>query len=81
MAKAMDITGGAKAIAKAIIKIMGTEWAFISVPLACGVLCYGGVSAFVCSFCVFPIALQVFRAADPAAASPARCASAAPPSP
>ena len=34
MAKAMDITGGAKAIAKAIIKIMGTEWAFISVPLA-----------------------------------------------
>ena len=64
MAKAMDITGGAKAIAKAIIKIMGTEWAFISVPLACGVLCYGGVSAFVCSFCVFPIALQVFRAAD-----------------
>lgn len=64
MAKAMEITGGAKAIAKAIIRVMGTEWAFISVPLACGVLCYGGVSAFVCSFCVFPIALQVFRAAD-----------------
>ncbi|MEA4956059.1 MAG: GntP family permease [Pseudoflavonifractor sp.] len=64
MAKAMEITGGAKAIAKSIIKIMGTEWAFVSVPLACGVLCYGGVSAFVCSFCVFPIALQVFRAAD-----------------
>lgn len=64
MAKAMDITGAAKAIAKTIIRIMGVEWAFISVPLACGVLCYGGVSAFVCSFCVFPIALQVFRAAD-----------------
>ena len=64
MAKAMDITGGAKSIAKAIIKIMGTEWAFVSVPVACGVLCYGGVSAFVCSFCVFPIALQVFKAAD-----------------
>ncbi len=64
MAKAMDVTGAAKSIAKAITKIMGTEWAFISVPLACGVLCYGGVSAFVCSFAVFPIALQVFRAAD-----------------
>ncbi len=64
MAKAMDITGGAKSIAKAIIRIMGTEWAFVSVPMACGILCYGGVSAFVCSFCVFPIALQVFRAAD-----------------
>lgn len=64
MAKAMDITGAAKSIAKTIIKVMGTEWAFISVPVACGVLCYGGVSAFVCSFAVFPIALQVFRAAD-----------------
>ncbi len=64
MAKAMDVTGMAKSIAKAITKIMGTEWAFISVPLACGILCYGGVSAFVCSFAVFPIALQVFRAAD-----------------
>ena len=64
MAKAMDVTGAAKSIAKTIIRVMGTEWAFISVPVACGVLCYGGVSAFVCSFAVFPIALQVFRAAD-----------------
>lgn len=63
-AKAMEITGGAKSIATAIINVMGTEWAFMSVPLACGILCYGGVSAFVCSFCVFPIALQVFYAAD-----------------
>ena len=64
LAKAMDITGAAKAIAKAIIKVMGTEWAFISVPLACGILCYGGVTGFVCSFGVFSIALQVFKAAD-----------------
>lgn len=63
-AKSMEITGGAKAIATGIIRLMGMDWAFISVPLAAGVLCYGGVSAFVCSFCVFPIALQVFRAAD-----------------
>lgn len=63
-AKSMEITGGAKAIAKGIIKLMGMDWAFVSVPLACGVLCYGGVSAFVCSFCVFPIALQVFHSAD-----------------
>ncbi len=64
MAKAMEITGAAKSIARTVIKLMGKEWAFISVPLACGILCYGGVSAFVCSFCVFPIALQVFKAAD-----------------
>ncbi len=64
LAKAMDITGAAKSIAKAIIKIMGTKWAFISVPLACAILCYGGVTAFVCSFGVISIALQVWEAAD-----------------
>ena len=64
LAKAMDITGAAKSIAKAIIKVMGTKWAFISVPLACGILCYGGVTAFVCSFGVISIALQVWEAAD-----------------
>ena len=64
LAKAMDITGAAKSIAKAIIKIMGTKWAFVSVPLACAILCYGGVTAFVCSFGVISIALQVWEAAD-----------------
>ncbi|MGI5073855.1 GntP family permease [Treponema vincentii] len=64
LAKAMDITGAAKSIAKAIIKLMGVDLAFVSVPLACGVLAYGGVTAHVCAFCVFSIALQVFRAAD-----------------
>ena len=64
LAKAMDITGAAKSIAQAIIRVMGIEWAFVSVPLACGILCYGGVTAFVCSFGVISIALQVFQAAD-----------------
>lgn len=64
MAKAMEITGAAKAIAKAVVRLLGQNWAFVSVPLACGILCYGGVSAFVCSFCVFPIAIEVFMAAD-----------------
>lgn len=64
LGKAMDVTGAAKSIAKMIVNLIGSDLAFISVPLACGVLCYGGVSAFVCAFAVFPIALQVFRAAD-----------------
>ncbi len=64
LAKAMDITGAAKSIARAIIKIMGPKWAFISVPMACAILCYGGVTAFVCSFGVISIALQVWKAAD-----------------
>ena len=69
LAKMMDATGAAKSIANQIIKVMGKEYAFISVPLACGILAYGGVTAHVCAFCVFPIALQVFAAAD----MPRRC--------
>ena len=73
MDKAMDVTGAAKSIAKTIIKVMGTEWAFVSVPVACGVLCYGGVSPCFPSlykFSVPPIC--------PVVAFPAHCALAAP---
>ena len=64
MGKMMEVTNGAKAIAKMIIKWLGKDKALISIPLACGVLLYGGVSMFVASFAVFPIALEVFREAD-----------------
>lgn len=64
MGKAMEITGGAKSIAKMLIKSLGSDKALIAIPLACGILGYGGVSAFVVSFAVFPIALQVFKEAD-----------------
>lgn len=64
MGKMMEITNGAKAIAKMIIKFLGKDKALISIPLACGILLYGGVSMFVASFAVFPIALEVFREAD-----------------
>ncbi|MDR1835909.1 MAG: GntP family permease, partial [Fusobacteriaceae bacterium] len=64
MGKLMEITNGAKAIAKLIIKIFGKKYALISVPLSCAVLAYGGVTVFVVSFAVFPIALEIFREAD-----------------
>lgn len=64
MGKMMEITNGAKAIAKMIIRCLGKDRALISIPLACGVLLYGGVSMFVASFAVFPIALEVFKEAD-----------------
>lgn len=64
MGKLMEITNGAKAIAKSIVKVFGKEKALISIPLACAILAYGGVSVFVCSFAVFPIALEVFKEAD-----------------
>jgi H+/gluconate symporter-like permease len=64
LGKMMEVTNGAKAIAQMLVKFFGREKAVISIPLACGILGYGGVSAFVISFCVFPIALQIFKEAD-----------------
>ncbi|ERJ83352.1 citrate transporter [Peptostreptococcaceae bacterium oral taxon 113 str. W5053] len=64
LGKAMEITNGAKSISKMLIKGLGAQKALIAIPLACGILGYGGVSAFVISFAVFPIALQVFHEAD-----------------
>lgn len=64
MGKMMEITNGAKAIAKMIVGALGKDKALISIPIACGILLYGGVSMFVASFAVFPIALEVFKEAD-----------------
>lgn len=64
MGKMYEVTNGAKAIAKMIVKTFGPKMALISIPLACGIISYGGVSVFVASFAVFPIALEVFKEAD-----------------
>jgi len=64
MGKAYEVTNGAKAIARMIINRFGPNMALISIPLACGIISYGGVSVFVASFAVFPIALEVFKQAD-----------------
>lgn len=64
MGKAYEITNGAKSIAKMIVDKFGPNMALISIPLACGIISYGGVSVFVASFAVFPIALEVFKQAN-----------------
>lgn len=64
MGKMMEITGGAKSIAKMIVRWIGKDKALLSIPIACGILAYGGVSVFVVSFAVFPIALEIFKEAD-----------------
>ncbi len=64
MGKMYEVTNGAKAIAKMIVEIFGAKMALISIPLACGIIAYGGVSVFVASFAVFPIAIEVFKEAD-----------------
>lgn len=42
MGKMMEVTNGAKAIAKLIVKYLGKDKALISIPLACAILAYGG---------------------------------------
>lgn len=62
--KAMEESGAAKAIAKAIVKKLGTKQAMLAVVLSCAVLTYGGVSLFVVAFAVYPFAASLFKEAD-----------------
>ncbi|TVR98697.1 MAG: GntP family permease [Rhodospirillales bacterium] len=62
--KLMDDSGSAKAIAETVSAKLGAERSIISVVLCCAVLTYGGVSAFVVAFAIYPIAAALFRAAD-----------------
>lgn len=64
MGKFMEASNGANAIAELIIDKLGERAALISIPIAAGIIAYGGVNVFVVVFAVFPIALQVYRRAD-----------------
>jgi H+/gluconate symporter-like permease len=60
----MDGSGSAHVLARAIYKICGRKRAIAAIVLACGVLTYAGVSAFVAVFSIFPLAARVFREAN-----------------
>ena len=62
--KLMDDSGSAKSIARSVSAWLGPERSIVSVALCCGVLTYGGVSAFVVAFAIFPVAAALFRTAD-----------------
>jgi H+/gluconate symporter-like permease len=62
--KLMDDTGSAKSLARSVSARLGPERAIVSVVLCCAVLTYGGVSAFVVAFAIFPVAAALFRTAD-----------------
>jgi len=61
--KLMDDTGSARKIADTVSTWLGPERAIASVVLCCAVLTYGGVSAFVVAFAVYPLAAALFRQA------------------
>lgn len=60
----MDDSGAAISIANRVGRWLGKERACLAVVLACAVLTYGGVSLFVVGFSVYPLAVQLFRAAN-----------------
>jgi H+/gluconate symporter-like permease len=59
--KLMDDSGSALAIARGITTRLGAARAATAVVLACAILTYGGVSLFVVSFAVYPVADALFR--------------------
>lgn len=63
-AKIMEASGYADAVAQAIARRLGKDKAILSVVLCCALLTYGGVSLFVVTFVVLPIAISLFRQAD-----------------
>lgn len=64
LGKVYEVTNGAKSIARLIVNKAGEKFSIISIPLAMGLMTYGGIQGYVLCFAVFPIALEVYRAAD-----------------
>ena len=62
--KIMDETGAAKAVALAVVNLIGKKFAILAVVLSCAVLTYGGVSLFVVVFAIYPLALALYREAN-----------------
>jgi H+/gluconate symporter-like permease len=62
--KIMEQTGAAAAIAKCLADLLGKRFAILGVILAGAILCYGGISALVIAFTMYPIALSLFQRAD-----------------
>lgn len=62
--KLMEVSGFARSIASAVIKLVGPARSIISVVLVGAILTYGGVSLFVAVFAVYPFAAEMFRQAD-----------------
>lgn len=60
----MAITGYAEAIAQTITKWLGPKQAILATVITAAILTYGGISVFVAVFVMFPLAKELFRAAD-----------------
>ncbi|MCK9504488.1 MAG: GntP family permease [Porticoccaceae bacterium] len=62
--KAMEESHAAKSVARWIIQHIGFKHAAVAVVAACAILTYGGVSVFIVAFCVYSMAVSLFREAN-----------------
>lgn len=62
--KLMQDSGCARAIALQFRDWLGERHAILAIVLSCGVLEYGGVSAFVVAFSVYPLGAALFKELD-----------------
>jgi H+/gluconate symporter-like permease len=62
--KVIEMSGFARAITGAVIRIIGPSRAMLAIVLVGAILTYGGVSLFVVAFAVYPFAAELFKAAD-----------------
>ena len=62
--KLMDKSGAASSIAQNILKVLGPNHVFMAIVLSCGLLTYGGISAFVVVFTVYPLSNAMCKAAN-----------------
>src|SRR3974390_1445906 len=59
--KCIELSVFSKSIVAAVIKLLGTGRAVLSIVIVCAILTYGGVSLFVVVFVVYPFAAEMFR--------------------
>ncbi|MFA5632333.1 MAG: GntP family permease [Porticoccaceae bacterium] len=62
--KAMEDSHAAESVAHWITSRIGVRHAALAVLAACAILTYGGVSVFIVAFCVYSMAVSLFREAD-----------------
>ena len=61
--KLIEISGFARSITRALVRMAGPGKSVFTVVAVCGLLTYGGVSLFVVAFSIYPFAAELYREA------------------
>lgn len=60
----MTVTGYARSIANTVTSLIGAKAAIAATVITAALMTYGGISLFVVAFVMYPLARELFRAAD-----------------